>query len=144
MNLSAHFTLEEMTRSDYAARHGLSNEPNADVLENLKSLAIILEQVRSVCGVPISVSSGYRSPKVNAGVGGQKNSQHVYGCAADIRALGMTVDELMKKIISSNIAYDQLIREFNSWVHISIPNNPGTPPRKQALIIDKTGTRPYK
>jgi uncharacterized protein YcbK (DUF882 family) len=144
MNLSAHFTLEELTRSEYADRKGLDNKPDVKVIENLKRLAVVLEQVRSVCGAPIVVSSGYRSPKVNAGIGGQKTSQHLLGCAADIRAVGMTIDNVMKKIVNSQIQYDQLIKEFNSWIHISIPNDPDSVPRKQTLIIDRTGTRPYK
>lgn len=144
MNLSAHFGLDELTQSEYAERHGLDNKPDAKTVENLRRLALLLEQVRVVCGVPIIVSSGYRSPQVNAGVGGQKTSQHVFGCAADIRGLGMPVEDIMKKIVGSKIEYDQLIREFDSWVHISIPNTPEVKPRKQALIIDRTGTRPYK
>lgn len=144
MKLSAHFGLDELIQSEYAERHGLDNTPNEKVLENLKRLVLLLEQVRVVCGVPIIVSSGYRSPQVNAGIGGSKTSQHMFGCAADIRGLGMPVEDMMKRILGSKIEYDQLIREFNSWVHISIPNNPDSKPRKQALIIDKAGTRPYR
>lgn len=144
MKLSPNFSLDELTRSDYAARHGLDNTPDAKTLENLKRLAELLEQVRAVCNTPIVVSSGYRSPAVNAGVGGSKTSQHMMGCAADIRALRMSVDELMKKVVNSTVKYDQIILEFNSWVHISVPNSPTTAPRRQALIIDRAGTRPYR
>ena len=143
MQISAHFTLEEMTRSEYAARRGWSNEPDQQEIENLKRLCLTLEQVRLLVNKPIIVTSGYRSPNVNSAIGGSKNSQHMLGCAADIRAVGMTPDDLMIEILDSKIQYDQLIREFDSWVHISVPNVIGIPPRKQALIIDKSGTRGY-
>ena len=143
MNLSPHFTLDELTRSQYAARMGLSNEPDSNIIANLKRLAGLLEQVRAEIGKPIIVTSGYRSPAVNAGIGGSKQSQHMFGCAADIRALGMSPDDLMLCITGSAIKYDQLIREFDSWVHISVPNRPDLKPRMQRLIIDKEGTRGY-
>lgn len=144
MKLSPNFSLDELTRSDYASRHGLENEPDAKAIENLKRLAALLEQVRTLCNTPIIVSSGYRSPAVNAGVGGSKTSQHMFGCAADIRALRMSIGDLMKKVVGSDIKYDQIILEFNSWVHISVPNSPTTAPRRQALIIDRAGTRTYR
>jgi hypothetical protein len=65
------------------------------------------------------------------------------GCAADFKVPGMTPDEVVKTIIASGIGFDQVIREFNSWTHISIPNAEGIKPRRQTLIIDKAGTRPY-
>ena len=65
------------------------------------------------------------------------------GCAADIRVSGMTPDQIVKAIIQSDIQYDQMIREFDSWVHISVPNKPEQTPRNQTLIIDKSGTRSY-
>lgn len=144
MKLSPNFSLDELTRSEYASRHGLENEPDAKAIENLKRLAALLEQVRTLCNTPIIVSSGYRSPAVNAGVGGSKTSQHMFGCAADIRALRMSIGDLMKKVVGSDIKYDQIILEFNSWVHISVPNSPTTAPRRQALIIDRAGTRTYR
>lgn len=143
MNLSAHFTLEEMTRSEYALRRGWPNDPEQAQIDNLKRVCALLEQVRNLVGKPIIVNSGYRSPNVNSAIGGSKNSQHCLGCAADIRAVGLTPDDLMLHIVGSEIKYDQLIREFNSWVHISVPNNPDNKPRMQRLIIDKDGTRAY-
>lgn len=143
MNLSPHFTLEELTRSQYAARMGLSNDPDTSIILNLKRLAGLLEQVREELGKPIIVSSGYRSPALNAAIGGSKQSQHMFGCAADIRALGMSPDDLMMSITGSDIKYDQLIREYDSWVHISVPNRPELKPRMQRLVIDKEGTRGY-
>lgn len=144
MKLSPNFSLKELTQSEYAERHGLDNTPDAKTIENLKRMAALLEQVRAVCGVPIVVTSGYRSPAVNAGIGGSKTSQHCFGCAADIKGVRLSIDDMMKKIIASDIKYDQLIKEFNSWVHISVPNEPGSKPRMQKLIIDRSGTKAYE
>lgn len=143
MQLSEHFTLEELTVSEAAARQGLSNEPTGEALENLKRLAEFLEDVRALVGKPIRVNSAYRSPEVNAAVGGSKTSQHCFGCAADIRVPGMTPDEVVRLITDSDLEYDQCIREFDSWTHVSIPNKPEAKPRKMALIIDKQGTRGF-
>ena len=143
MNLSPHFTLEEMTRSDYAARKGWKNDPDDKTIANLKRLAVLFEQVRAELGCPVIINSAYRSSKVNSAIGGSKNSQHMLGCAADIRGVNKSPDDLMLHIIGSDIKYDQLIREFDSWVHISVPNDPAAKPRMQKLIIDKEGTRAY-
>jgi hypothetical protein len=143
MNLSEHFTLDEMTFSEIALRNGLSNAPDQFVTNNLIRLAKLLEKVRALLNRPIHINSAYRSLNVNKLVGGQPNSQHCLGCAADIKVGGMTPDLVMKAIIHSDIQYDQIIREFDSWVHISIPNGEGYVARKNALIIDKQGTRAY-
>ena len=139
MNLSPHFTLDELTITDHRE---LENKPNETELANLKRLAEFLETVKTVLGgKPIMVNSAFRSKAVNDAVGSKDTSQHRIGCAADIRVPGITPDEVVKAIIASGIGYDQVIREFDRWTHISIPNA-GTP-RKQALIIDKAGTRVY-
>lgn len=141
MSLSEHFTLEELTHTDHRE---FSNEPNESETENLKRLAAFLEQVKTVLGgKPIMVNSAFRSKEVNDAVGSKDTSQHRIGCAADIRVPGMTPDEVVKAVIVSELDYDQIIREFDRWTHISIPNKKETPARKQALIIDKTGTRAY-
>jgi hypothetical protein len=107
-------------------------------------LAALLEQVKTLLGgKPIMINSGFRSKQVNDSVGSKDTSQHRIGCAADIRVPGMTPDEVVKAIMTSDIGYDQLIREFNSWTHISVPDMLARPPRKQVLIIDKSGTRVY-
>jgi putative chitinase len=141
MNLSEHFTLEELTHTDHRE---LSNEPNESETENLKRLAIFLEQVKTVLGgKPVMVNSAFRSKAVNDAVGSKDSSQHRIGCAADIRVPGMTPDQVVKAVIVSGIGYDQIIREFDRWTHISVPNTKEMTPRRQALIIDKAGTRPY-
>jgi hypothetical protein len=144
MNLTPHFSLEELTASETAERNGWDNSPNDQELANLTRLANFLEQVKVVLGgKPIMISSGLRTKLVNDAVGSKDTSQHRLGCAADFKVPGMTPDEVVKAVIASGIAFDQVIREFDRWTHISIPNSVDTSPRKQALIIDKAGTRPY-
>ena len=143
MKLTPNFTLEELTHSETAERLGLNNTPSEDVKANLTRLARLLEDIRRVLGRPIMVNSAYRSQEVNKAIGSKPTSQHCIGCAADIRVPGLTPDNIVKEILKTNLEYDQLIREFDSWVHISIPNKFADKPRKQVLIIDKAGTRPY-
>lgn len=143
MNLTEHFSLEEMVASDIAVRHSIDNNPNSDVIVNLRRLAEFLEKVRLLLNKPIHINSAYRSPQVNNLLGSKPTSQHCLGCAADIKVGGMTPDQVVRAVVKSDLKYDQVIREFDSWVHISIPNNETLKPRKQALIIDKTGTHPY-
>lgn len=141
MNLSEHFTLEELTHTDHRE---LDNTPNDAELANLTRLAEFLEEVKTVLGgKPVMVNSAFRSKAVNDAVGSKDTSQHRVGCAADIRVPGMTPDEVVRAVIASDLGYDQVIREFDRWTHISIPNVEGTVPRKQKLIIDKAGTRQF-
>ena len=141
MNLSEHFTYDELTHTDH---RDLDNTPNEHELENLKRLASFLEEVKTVLGgKPIMVNSAFRSKAVNDAVGSKDTSQHRVGCAADLRVPGMTPDQVVKAIIASGIGYDQVIREFDRWTHVSVPNEPSGAPRRQALIIDKQGTRVY-
>ena len=141
MNLSTHFTLDELTHTDHRE---LDNTPNQDEISNLQRLANFLEEVKTVLGgKPIMVNSAFRSKQVNDAVGSKDTSQHRIGCAADIRVPSMTPDQVVRAVIASGIGYDQVIREFDRWTHISIPNQEGGTPRKQALIIDKQGTRVF-
>jgi len=141
MNLSPNFTLEELTHTDHRE---FDNTPNESEKDNLARLANFLEEVKTVLGSkPIMVNSAFRSKQVNDAVGSKDTSQHRIGCAADIRVPGMTPDEVVKAVILSGIGYDQLIREFDRWTHISVPSVAGGNPRRQSLIIDKAGTRVY-
>jgi putative chitinase len=141
MNLSEHFTFEELTITDHRE---FDNTPNVEETENLTRLAEFLERIKIVLdGKPIMVNSAFRSEAVNNAVGSRNTSQHRIGCAADIRVPGMTPDEVVKAVIASGIGYDQIIREFDRWTHISVPNTKDMTPRRQALIIDKSGTRQY-
>jgi putative chitinase len=141
MNLTPHFTLEELTHTDHRE---LENTPNETELANIQRLAEFLEELKTVLGgKPIMVNSAFRSKAVNDAVGSKDTSQHRIGCAADIRVPSMTPDEVVKAVIASDLGYHQVIREFDRWTHISIPNQVGDTPKKQALIIDKQGTRPF-
>jgi len=138
--MTPHFTLAELTHTDHRQ---FDNTPNEAELANLKRLAEFLEQVKTVLGgKPIMVNSAFRSKQVNDAVGSKDSSQHRIGCAADFRVPAMTPDQVVKAIIAANLPFDQVIREFDRWTHISIPKV-GAAPRKQALIIDKAGTRLY-
>ena len=140
-NLTKNFTLEELTITEHRE---LSNEPNETERTNLVRLAIFLEQVKDLLGgKPVMVNSAFRSKQVNDAVGSKDTSQHRVGCAADLRIPGMTPDDVVRAVIASDLAFDQVIREFDRWTHISVPNTPELKPRRQALIIDKTGTRPF-
>ena len=144
--MTPHFSLQELTHTDHRE---LENIPNETELANIQRLAEFLETVKNVLGgKPIMVNSAFRSKAVNDAVGSKDTSQHRLGCAADLRVPNMTPDEVVKTIISSGLPYDQVIREFatptgGGWTHVSIPNEADRAPRKQALIIDRTGTRGY-
>lgn len=141
MNLTEHFTLEELTHTDHRQ---FDNDPNPSELANLTRLATFLEQVKTALGgKPVIINSAFRSKAVNDAVGSKDSSQHRIGAAADIRVPGMTPDEVVRTIIASGLPFDQIIREFDRWTHISVTNTPDGKPRKQALIIDKTGTRAF-
>ena len=137
--MTPHFTLAELTRTDHRT---LDNTPDANALANLQRLAEFLERVREVLGgKPVMVNSAFRSKAVNDAVGSSDRSQHRLGCAADIRVPGMAPDAVVRAVMASKLAYDQVIREFDSWTHISIPNAPDAYARKMVFIIDKQGTR---
>jgi hypothetical protein len=141
MNLSEHFTLEELTHTDHRE---FDNVPNDAETENLIRLAKFLEEVKTVLGgKPIMVNSAFRCKQVNDAVGSKDSSQHRTGCAADLRVPGLTPNEVVQQIIASGIEFDQVIREFDRWTHISVPNHANDKARKQSLIIDKQGTRVY-
>ena len=138
--MTPHFSLAELTHTDHRE---LENIPNESETANLKRLAEFLEQVRTLLGKSVMVNSAFRSKAVNDAVGSKDSSQHRLGCAADIRVPDMTPDQVVKAIIASDLGYDQVIREFDRWTHISVPNVAGAAPRKSKLVIDKLGTRPY-
>jgi len=120
--LCDHFTLEELTASQWAARMGVDNTPPPDALERLRVTAKGMEQVRARLGDrAILVSSGYRSRLVNAAIGGAVNSAHVLGYAVDFTcpSFGSPFDVARHLSIHLDLSFDQLIYEFRSWVHIS-------------------------
>ena len=140
-HLSKHFTLDELTVTDHRE---FDNSPTQEEISNLQRLAQLLEQVKhELYDKPIMVNSAFRSAQVNAAVGSKDTSQHRHGCAADIRVPGMTPDEVVRAVIAAGLPYDQIIREFDRWTHISVPNTEEAEPRGVALIIDKAGTRQF-
>ena len=141
MNLTPHFSLAELTATSHRQ---FDNTPNETEAANLQRLAEFLESVKATLdGKPIMVNSAFRSKQVNDSVGSKDSSQHRIGCAADIRVPGMTPDAVVRAIIDAKLPYDQIIREFDAWTHVSVPNTAGAAPRRQALIIDKSGTRVF-
>jgi hypothetical protein len=126
MNLTKNFTLSELTKSETALRKGLNNEPNQEIISALQLLAVtVLQPVRDHYGKGVKVNSGYRSPEVNASVGGSKTSDHCKGQAADIEIPGVANAELAE-YIKERLQFTQLILEFytpgvpdSGWVHVS-------------------------
>jgi hypothetical protein len=141
VNLSPNFTLEELTFTDHRE---FDNTPNAIERANLVRLAGFLERVKTTLGGKfVMVNSAFRSKQVNDAVGSKDTSQHRLGCAADIRVPSLTPDQVVKTIMAAKLPFDQLIREFDRWTHISVTNTLNGIPRNQVLIIDGKGTRPY-
>ena len=143
MKLTEHFTLEELTATSHRQ---FDNTPNEAETANLQLLAEFLEKVKTLLdGKPIMVTSGFRCKAVNDSVGSKDSSSHRTGSAADFKVPGITPDTVVRAIIAAGLPYDQLIREFSDpvngggWTHVSISPTP----RRQALIIDKAGTRPF-
>ena len=135
--MTPHFSLAELTATSHRE---FDNTPNEKELANLQKLAEFLEQVKTLLdGKPIMINSAFRSKQVNDSVGSKDTSQHRLGYAADIRVPGMTPDQVVRALIASDLPFDQVIREFDAWTHISISPSP----RRQALIIDRAGTRPF-
>ena len=141
---SPNFSMDELTHSDTAARHGIDNTPNDNQKENLYKLAMEMEDVRELLNnKPIFCSSGFRCVELNTLIGSKKTSSHVRGLACDFTARGYgNPNDIVSAIVNSDINYDQLILEYDSWVHISFCEDEETP-RKQALVINKEGTMLY-
>ena len=151
MQISKHLTLAEVSRSETAKRKGINNTPSGEHLANFKLLAEnIFEPIREHFGVPINISSGYRSKELNTAIGGSLTSQHCQGEAIDIDMDGSTngvTNKMVFDFIKDNLNFDQLINEFNySWVHVSFDSSGKQ--RKQILNAIKSGGKtsyvPYK
>jgi zinc D-Ala-D-Ala carboxypeptidase len=146
MKLSEHLDLAEVTRSETAKRKGISNMPTPEHLENFKKLGQnIFEPIRKNFGVPIHISSGYRSKELNTAIGGSLTSQHCSGEAIDIDMDGSSkgvTNKMVFDFIKSNLNFDQLIWEFGTkdapdWVHVSYESTGKQ--RKQILRAVKVG-----
>jgi hypothetical protein len=134
MKLSEHFTLAELTFSQTAARHGIPNDPPPEVLENLRRLASYLEAVREeLGGLPIRISSGYRSPELNTRIpGSAATSAHTKGLAADISVSAIAPRRLARMIAGMALGFDQIILEYDAWVHVALSEGK---PRNQLLTV---------
>ena len=145
MNLSKSFTLNELTKSQEATRLGIDNTPNEEHILNLKLLCEnVLQPIRDFYGMPLSVSSGYRSAALCEAIGSSSKSQHTKGQAADFEIFGIA-NSVLADFIVKNLDYDQCILEFwnendpnSGWVHCSF-NSSGN--RKQFLKAEKLNGR---
>jgi hypothetical protein len=137
MNLSNSFSLEQFTFSETAIRKGLDNTPNDEQIANLTELAQALERVQQLLG-PLHISSAFRSPKVNAAIGGSTTSAHMEGYAADFTCPSFgTPLEVCKAIAASDLNWDQIIFEYGAWCHFSID------PRMRKMVLSKHSGQPY-
>ena len=132
MNISENFTLEEATYSETAIRLGINNQPNEKQLENMKTAATCLEELRKLSG-PLRINSWLRLPEVNVAVGGSKMSSHMDGWAIDVSSSKHTPYQLCQLVKQSGIKFDQMIHEFGRWMHISFAPEM----RQQELTIFK-------
>ena len=139
--LTQNFHISEFVESQTAARQGIDNTPDEATVGRIFVTALGMEAVRSYLGgKPILISSGYRSPALNEAVGGSKTSDHMLGQACDFTCPSFgTPAQIVTALIESDIQWDQCILEFSRWVHISFSSRN----RRQALVIDSTGTRSW-
>lgn len=120
--LTKNFLLRELLVSQTAVRQEIKEqfEPKQEIVDNLTALCVnVLQPLREQLKLSVNVTSGYRCKKVNTLIGGAKKSQHLVGQAADINVPGKTIEWLFQFIKKSGLPYDQLIQEFDSWVHVS-------------------------
>lgn len=133
MNLSTHFSYDELTFSEVALRQGIGNTPTSEAIVNLTAVAEwLLEPIRSLLNVPLHINSGYRSPAVNRLVGGAADSAHLQGRAADFVPIGFGRKDAFELIRLSKLPFDQVIFECAAWIHVSIAPE-GSEPRREAL-----------
>ena len=122
MNLN--FSVSELTKSTNAIKAGIDNTPNIEQIDNLLNLIFYcLQPIRDKLKKPMIITSGFRNSQVNFLAGGKANSQHLEGKAADFVVKGMTPKQIIDFIVKSGVEYDQLINEYNKWVHISFNKN---------------------
>jgi hypothetical protein len=143
MRLTKNFTLEELTFSETAARKNIDNTIPEEYMSNVQKLAEGLQDVRNLLDKPILISSGYRCMELNTLLGSKPTSAHTRALAADFISPGYgSVEEVMEAIVNSDIQYDQCILEFDRWIHLAFSDE-GYEPRRNNLVIDKSGVRLY-
>lgn len=132
--INLNFTMSELIKSDKAKQHNIKNTPDTAALDNMLNLIVYcLQPVRELLRKPVVITSGFRCPQLNKLVGGVANSQHLTGCAADFIVSGETVAGVIFKIQTSGIEFDQLINEYNKWVHISFAKG-----KNRRQVLSKT------
>ena len=138
MKLTEHFTLEELTRSDYANEHGLSNTASEYIEKNLMMLCtLILEPLRMALNRAVIINSGYRSKEVNTGVGGVSSSHHLLGLAADIHFDSERELKEMLSVLKGNKHLDLALVERSKnakWLHVQLPR-PNCVPRRRISSV---------
>lgn len=154
IKLTDHFYLHEFTRSQTAARYGISNVPTENAMDNIIALCQnVLEPIRTNFNAPVSISSGYRAPKLNRKIGGSSTSQHMIGEAADFSVHGKELNDVFNWIAFGMktddgeqcieprpvVEFDQVIFEFGRWIHVSYKRN--EPNRRSILRADKVTTK---
>jgi zinc D-Ala-D-Ala carboxypeptidase len=121
MRLSKNFTLDEFLVSEYAERHDIDMTPPPEVVENIRLLVQgCLQPLRDEVGAGIYISSGYRPPELNDGIGGSKTSAHMTGSAVDFKVVGQTPFDTCELIVAMDLPFDQVIHEFGRWVHMGV------------------------
>ena len=138
--VSAHFSIDEVCHSQTAARLGIDNSLPIELLPNVKKAALGMELVRLALNSNMCiVSSWYRCPELNKAVGSRPNSAHRSGFAIDFTCpTAGKPEQIVRALIKSDVPYQQIILEFDSWVHIAFNGND-----RQALIIDRNGARSF-
>ncbi|MCL6261412.1 D-Ala-D-Ala carboxypeptidase family metallohydrolase [Aquiflexum sp. TKW24L] len=146
MHLTKNFYLDEMLTSQSAVRLGFDEQftPDQAVVDNLRALCQnVLQPLRDGLQRAILTSSGYRCPRVNQAINGAPNSQHVFGQAADIKVGHLTTEQLYQRIKNSNLVFDQLIQEFDRWVHVSYNPNIAANRRQCLRAVKVDGKTKY-
>ena len=124
MKITEHFELSDFTFSQTAVRKGIDNGVTPEALFALEVLCKKVLEPMLEKGFKFTINSGYRCPELNKAIGGASNSQHTKGQAVDLKPRGMGVEQFYQDFIRSGIPYDQVIQEFDSWVHISYKAEP--------------------
>ena len=124
MNLTPHFTIEELAGTSNEKYKKLNLLKAQDSMGKMYMLAGFAERVREIVGKPLIITSGYRCPELNSAIGGAITSQHIFAEAIDIVVKGMSVQDVFNRIVTSDLKYNQIIIERNKsgsqWVHVSI------------------------
>lgn len=146
MNLSEHFSLEELTFSQAALRQGIDNTPDPEQVANLVRLCQELaEPARLILGVPLHVDSGYRSARVNSAVGGSMTSRHMQGLALDLIPIGIPLQDAFDRLRTSpQLPYDQIIFECRAWIHLGAAMVGAAPRRLAMTATGRPGAWEYQ